>query len=474
MSTLSLNTSDSLALDLPRCELSRGGSFAFLALITLLAAPVFIMPLSESWVHSTYENYDNSIDEAESSVREGTFSRQIALGGLGLFGLGAMAWPGGKRVRMGSVVGILGITYIVWCFATCLWSDEPGISLRRCVALLCEVVAGLAIARRTSGRQFVWFVMVCTLAWFGLGLLAELSLGTFRPFSAGHRFAGVFHPNMMGVNVALLALAAYYLATTGDRRQRTVIAIGVIAITFLMLTRSRTSVAAMLLAVVTMWFFTVPTARKIGYSLSMTIVAVVIAMSVALGAFQLSTKSLSMGRNDNEMSSFTGRVPLWQELLHDYVPDMAMLGYGYGAFWSADRIAEISKSQNWVTTHAHSTYLDLVLNVGYVGVALCLAVMVSALAASLRREVSRPGAGFGFVATLIVFGLASGALETYIGHTWFLTFFGICGVCYLLFDDEPEGDEEARRDVPSYPLSTARPIALARLGLSQPVMGNGD
>jgi oligosaccharide repeat unit polymerase len=316
-------------------------------------------------------------------------------------------------------------------------------SLRRCAALLCEVVAGLAIARRTSGRQFVWFVFTCSLAWLCLGLLAELSLGTFRPFSAGHRFAGVFHPNMMGVNAALLVLAAYYLATTGDRRRRlVVIAIGVVALVFLVLTRSRTSISAMLLAIATMWLFTAPVTRKVGHVLFMTVVAMGISTAVALGMFQLSTTSLSMGRTDNEIDSFTGRVPLWQVLVNDYVPDNAMLGYGYGAFWSADRIAEISKSQNWATTHAHSTYIDLVLNVGCVGAALCLAIMVLALSASLRREVASPGSGMGFVAMLIVFGLASGVLETYIGHTWFLTFFGITGVCYLVCGGRLESRDE--------------------------------
>ena len=84
---------------------------------------------------------------------------------------------------------------------------------------------------------------------------------------------------------------------------------------------------------------------------------------------------------------------------------------------------EVSKSQAWMTSHAHSTYIDLVLNVGYVGAALCVLAMVMAVVAGLRREGHPAGAGYGFIAMIVVFGLASGLLETYIGNTWFLSFF---------------------------------------------------
>jgi len=434
MSTVPLKSVGMHTWDVPRAELGHSASVMFVAFVAILATFVFTMPVTESWKHSTYENYDNTIDDAEASVREGTLSRQIALGGFALIGVAALAWPGGKTLRVHNVLGAICVCYLAWCLATCLWSDDFSMSLRRWIALMCEVAAGVAIAKRTSARQFVWFVFTCTLAWLGLGVLAELSLGTFRPLEEGHRFAGVFHPNVMGVNAALLTLASLYLAIAAGRRNWLLISVAALSFVFLLLTRSRTSLAAMLVAIAVFWIFTAPASRKFFHTLLAGIAAACLTMAVGLGMFDISANLITMGRADNEMSTFTGRVPLWQELLQEFVPQRPLVGHGYGAFWTADHIAEVSRSQDWVTTHAHSSYIDLVLNVGYIGAALCATAMLLAAIAGLRREVRRAGAGYGFIAMIVVFGLTAGLTETYIGLTWFLSFFGICGVCYLLFD----------------------------------------
>jgi hypothetical protein len=79
-----------------------------------IAALVFVMRLAVSWMHSDYENYDNSVNESKSSVCKGSFFRQIALGGLDLFGLAAIACSGGKRLRIKSVMSAMGVALIAW------------------------------------------------------------------------------------------------------------------------------------------------------------------------------------------------------------------------------------------------------------------------------------------------------------------------------------------------------------------------
>ncbi len=448
MSTAPVRSIGMRSWDVPRAEAGQGASIMLVAFIAIAATFVFTVPITESWKHSTYENFDNSIDEAEASVRDGSLSRQIAIGGLGLLGLVAIARNDGKRIRVGTALGTICVGYLAWSLASCIWSDDFSISLRRWIALGCEVAAGVAIAKRTTVRQFVWIVFSCTLAWLSLGVLAELSQGTFRPFEAGHRFAGVFHPNIMGVNTALLTLSSLYLAMGNSRKRWLLISVAGVGFLFLFLTRSRTSVAAMLVAIAVTWVFTAPISRRIGYLLTLGLAATCVAIAIGLGSFEISADAVAMGRADDDMSSFTGRVPLWQELLEDYVPDRAWTGYGYGAFWTSDRIAEVSKSQGWAATHAHSTYIDLVLNIGIVGAALCLLAMVWATVAGLRREARLAGAGYGFIVMILVFGLTSGLLETYVGQTWFLSFFGICGVSYLLIDQQVAAEPEQHIESP--------------------------
>ena len=92
-----------------------------------------------------------------------------------------------------------------------------------------------------------------------------------------------------------------------------------------------------------------------------------------------------MGRHDTEnTSNLSNRLPLWQELM-DSVQQRPILGYGYGAFWTAERAARISRDQGWPVPHAHNTYLDQVISLGVVGGALYLIIMVSALVMAWRR-----------------------------------------------------------------------------------------
>jgi O-antigen ligase len=139
----------------------------------------------------------------------------------------------------------------------------------------------------------------------------------------------------------------------------------------------------------------------------------------------------------------TGRGPLWQELLEDYVPQRALIGYGYGSFWSAEHIAELSKSQSWAIQSTHSSYIDLLLNVGLVGAVLCISAMVLACVRAWRLEVRERGAGYGFIALVIAYGLADGLSETTIGINWHLSLFGICAICYLVFNSNRDSRQRS-------------------------------
>ena len=46
------------------------------------------------------------------------------------------------------------------------------------------------------------------------------------------------------------------------------------------------------------------------------------------------------------------------------------LGYGYGGFWTPERLERVSLDQGWIVPHAHNTYLDEELALGVVGCVL--------------------------------------------------------------------------------------------------------
>ena len=287
----------------------------------------------------------------------------------------------------------------------------------------------------------MWIVLACTLSWLGLGVLAELSHGTFRPWQGTYRFAGIFHPNEMAINCAILTMASWYLAGGGRSRNRLLLVIAAVAATFLFLTGSRTAAGAMVLSIAALWLLMTPAMTFITRSMALVTMAALFGMLYGFGYFDFSENLVSMGRSDNDVSSLTGRMPLWNELLW-FVSQKPWTGHGYNAFWTSDRIADISHSQQWALSSAHNTYIDMLLNVGWIGTVLCVLAMVLALIRGARTEALEPTAGYGFIAMIVIYGLAAGLLETTIGMTWYMSFIGICGVCYVALCYEPPAQPE--------------------------------
>jgi O-antigen ligase len=438
MSTMSLETIVSPSLRMSRAEIGRGASKAFVAFAVALFSLAFIMPLAESWHRSTLETFDANLEGMEASVSQGTLARQIGLGSIGMWGLVILCCPGGKSVRLYNVFGGVCLAYLIWCLNSCLWSSDPGLSMKRWVALICQVLGAMAVAKRCTANQFVWIVFSCTLIWLGLGVAAELSLGTFRPWQQGYRFAGIFHPNDMGINCAVLTLSAAYLSAY-SRNRKGLWAVATLGFLFLLLTAARTALGTTVVAIAALWILMAARGKVIHRLVVVALAVLWISAAVAFGLVEDVRSAVAMNRSEKDhVTTLTGRVPLWEELLNGYVHTRPLMGHGYGAFWTPNRIFEVSDSQGWAVASSHSSYVDLLLNVGYIGAALYLSAALLALNSLCRLELQRAGPGYGFMAILMIYALVAGLLETTISATSYLSFFVICCVCYLMVHKEED------------------------------------
>jgi len=78
----------------------------------------------------------------------------------------------------------------------------------------------------------------------------------------------------------------------------------------------------------------------------------------------------SLGRD----STFTGRTELWTVLL-EKARMHQWLGYGYGAFWrgATGMSGEVQEAlHGWYPIHAHNGFLDIVLELGMLGLIIFL------------------------------------------------------------------------------------------------------
>jgi O-antigen ligase len=66
-------------------------------------------------------------------------------------------------------------------------------------------------------------------------------------------------------------------------------------------------------------------------------------------------------------------VPLWNFVWHE-TAGRRLQGFGWGAFWLTERVQSARDALNWFPRHAHNAYLQIVVNLGLVGLAIVVAV----------------------------------------------------------------------------------------------------
>jgi O-antigen ligase len=111
-------------------------------------------------------------------------------------------------------------------------------------------------------------------------------------------------------------------------------------------------------------------------SAALVIPAAILFFGEAIGIY--AKQSILLGRESESPESLTGRIPLWNFLIANYTDVQPLLGYGFQGFWTPGHVLRVSASQDWLIMHGHSGYLDLLLDLGYVGLALMLAILVAA------------------------------------------------------------------------------------------------
>lgn len=409
------------------------------ALVAIALCALFVLS-DHDWTISRYEEFSETSDVMEQGAAEGNVVRRLAIFGLGAAGIASLLAAGGYLLRIRGVMGMLIVFTAGWCAASALWAAEPGFAMRRLIATGCVAAAALALAKRLNPRELAAVALISAASLLALGILVEMALGTWHPWRGDYRFAGTLHPNNQGLNCALLVIAAVELARQIRPWRLAMSGMAVVGLIGLWLTKSRTPLAALVGGEMLFWFLACAWKTKLISAL--TAVWVVCAALLIAGptlADRVFDAAL-LGRNDDEqVALLTGRVPLWEEL-SESIAKRPLQGYGFNSFWTSARIDEVSQSQSWAISVAHSTYLDLALGVGVIGAGLWIAVALMGLFRSayytwISGRATGPLAGFAFIGVLLAFGLLHGALESAFANPGFVPLVALSGLAMLAFVD---------------------------------------
>jgi exopolysaccharide production protein ExoQ len=276
------------------------------------------------------------------------------------------------------------VLFFVYCGLSVLWSDYPDVAFKRWTKALGDLLMVMVVL--TEADPLAAVKRLLSRAAFLLIPLSVLLIKYYPEWGRGYDpwtwtpyYGGVaIGKNSLGYVCLIFGLASLwrFLSTFGDpdrvHRQRWRIAHGVVLLMTLWLfwqAGSATSFACFflggaLLAVTTIPGFARTTATPHFVLGLMACVAFTVLFLNADGSLVQ-----AMGRD----STLTGRTELWSTLGRMIVDPL--LGTGFESFWLGERVSRLWSVYWWHPRQAHNGYLEVLLNLGWFGIALIALVL---------------------------------------------------------------------------------------------------
>lgn len=279
-----------------------------------------------------------------------------------------------------------------WVFASASWSADPGTTNRRAIAAAFTTLFGFYFAASFDGRRMAEILATVFLV-LGLGgLLAAIvypKMGVQHDINAGDWRGLWFEKNQMGAMMVYGALAAMAAILAGSRRRALLVLTIVLCAFMIVMSRSKTSLMVLLIGLAGSGLLSMMR-RGPATAITMLWLGVTLVGGIAL-LLWLAPEVLfkALGKDP----TLTGRTDIWEALLRQSAK-APLTGYGYAVFWREESVPAmfIRKETGWEVPTAHNGWLDVLAQLGWIGVALsALALIAPLLAAVFRFDRVRDG-----------------------------------------------------------------------------------
>ncbi|WP_299405957.1 O-antigen ligase family protein [Acaryochloris sp. IP29b_bin.148] len=256
---------------------------------------------------------------------------------------------------------------IVFAAASVLWSFDPETTLIRSIALVGTSLFGLYFATRYSLEDqlqnlsiafgiVVFFSFISAILLPKYGVMSGIHAGAWR---------GIYiHKNVLGKMMALSA--SIFLVGTTDNQYKMLSRLGLsLSIVLLILSKSSSAIGTF---VALFAIFLILKIFRWHYKLMVPALLAILLIGMS-GLFFLTEHMDMLLISAGKDPTLTGRTDLWIWALDD-IGKRPWFGYGYGAFWQdfSSKAALIRYAAGWHVPHAHNGLLDLLLDLGILGV----------------------------------------------------------------------------------------------------------
>lgn len=276
--------------------------------------------------------------------------------------------------------------YVAWVAFTSVlspyvwenWLSTAGYFIAT-IFLLIAIMIGLRFLNTdyaiiVAGRAYVLGVAFTTINLVLLGLKESSRFGNDE----------LLHPNSLGFlySSVLCFLLSFRLFRFKILKNLVLLVFAIL----LVLTFSKTSVIAMLVAVIAGSVFQQGW-HKAKYILSLLIIGVIVYIFLA---DYLQSQIQVYTSNPYLVSTLTGRTILWDWVL-EMVGERPWLGYGYATFREVFKLYSLALGFVVPATQAHNALLDVMFTGGYIGLTIFVVILIKALIVVLKTSAKFQG-----------------------------------------------------------------------------------
>jgi exopolysaccharide production protein ExoQ len=283
------------------------------------------------------------------------------------------------------------LLFVSYCAVSILWSDYPDVAFKRWIKSLGDYVMVFIVLtdrdRSRAVKQVLARVGFVLLPLSVLLIKYYPDLGrSYARFEGTQYFMGVAQDkNMLGMACLVFGIAAawrFFQEFHSAHRSKMLLVHGTIfamALWLLIKSDSMTSLSCFLLAVAMMAANTFLRAARKPKVVHLMVAVVLLACFSPLFLDLGSGVLEALGRDP----TLTGRTEIWEHVLN--VPVNPVLGTGFESFWLGKRLKTLwaIPGMNQIN-EAHNGYLEVYLNLGWIGVILIGLIMIAGYRNILR------------------------------------------------------------------------------------------
>jgi exopolysaccharide production protein ExoQ len=301
---------------------------------------------------------------------------------------------------------------LLFCCASTLWSPGLADSFRRIILLALTFWLGYFLVERFQPVQQMQ-VIAATGAFIAISsLLTAVFLPQIGLMDQGE-WKGIFdHKTGMGIAICFLMSPLLFLELRGLEKKAVRLGLLVLAVFLLYESQSR---GAWVDSAVLIVFAMISAIIKRLRSLDALVITLLSSTGIGIIGYLIGENFAAFTYLIGKDPGLTHRTEIWKAVMAS-VMKKPLFGYGYGGFWNGlqGESANVISAVGVNLSHAHNGFLNLFLQIGFIGSGILLVVLINASRDFIRVAFSQKHAVAYWYASIIVVTVVGSLDESFI------------------------------------------------------------